>query len=198
MSHYFSKSQASLKSKPQELTYTIKGHTFTFLSDYGVFAKDKVDYATDLLLNHISIDDYDTVLDLGCGYGVIGIVLKRMIHAHVTMSDVNPRALDLAKKNAELNKTDIDIINSDGFKAIDQTFDHIISNPPIRIGKKPLYLLFRVAKSHLKIGGSLWLVINKKHGAKSAITYLKTLYHVEVIAKQKGFHVIRCLNTLTN
>lgn len=192
MSHYFSKNQASLESSPRLLPFTFKDHSFTFLSDRGVFSKDHIDYATTLLLNHVDIQKNDYVLDLGCGYGVIGIVLQKVYDVHATLSDINQRALDLAQKNADKHQVNVQIINSEGFEAIDQSFDHIITNPPIRIGKKPLYQLFKTAEKHLNSAGKLWLVIHKKHGAKSAIDYLNTMYRTEVIQKQKGFHVIKC------
>jgi 16S rRNA (guanine1207-N2)-methyltransferase len=192
MSHYFSKNLET-KSEEKTLDYTFKEKSFKFISDHGVFSKDHVDYATDLLLNHISLNENDRVLDLGCGYGVIGIVLATYYKAKVTMIDVNERALNLTNKNLHINQVDAKVQLSEGFAQIHETFKHIVSNPPIRIGKQAMYQLFLDAKTHLADGGSLWLVMHKKHGAISAMDYLKQFYQVHVIKKQKGFHIIQCI-----
>ena len=196
MSHYFSKHQTK-ESNPQIVEYTYKNKHFKFETDTGVFSKDHVDNATNLLLNNVSIVNNQNVLDLGCGYGVIGIALASYYNIDLTMIDVNERAINLAKKNAKEYQITAKILVSDGFEKINQTFNHIVSNPPIRIGKEKLYQLFLNAKSHLKPQGILWLVIHKKHGALSAIKYLNTLFDVKVVAKDKGFHVLACQNTLT-
>ncbi len=196
MSHYFSKHQTK-ESNPQTIEYTFKNKQFKFETDTGVFSKDHVDSATNLLLNHISIEDNQGILDLGCGYGVIGITLATFYKIDLTMIDVNERAINLTKKNTEKHHVKANILVSDGFEHIDKTFDHIVTNPPIRIGKEKLYQLFLNAKSHLKPQGILWLVIHKKHGALSAIKYLSTLFDVKIVTKDKGFHVLACQNTLT-
>ncbi len=192
MSHYYSEDQRDVKSRRQTVMYTHGTHAFRFTTDHGVFSKDHVDTATSALLDHLMINADETVLDLGCGYGVIGIVIASVKGAQVIMSDVNERALALARENAEAHDGETTVIKSDGFDAIDARFDHIVTNPPIRIGKNRLYTMFNAAKAHLKPNGSLWLVMHKKHGALSAIAYLRTLYKVEVVAKHKGFRIIRC------
>lgn len=191
MTHYFSNNQDT-KSNPKTINYIFHKHHFVFKTDHGVFSKDHVDTATDLLLNTVEIKPKEHVLDLGCGYGVIGTVLGVSKKATVTMVDVNERALALAKENADQHKLNATIRLSQGFDALDTMYDHIVSNPPIRIGKQNLYAMFETAKAHLNSQGSLWLVMHKKHGAKSAIVFLETLYDVSVARKQKGFHVIRC------
>ena len=197
MSHYFSKKQDTLKSAPKIIDFTYKNNHLTFKSDYGVFSKNHVDPASILLLENVQIEDDATVLDLGCGYGPIGIALAVTRPISLTMSDVNERALALAEENARQNKVSADIVQSDGLSHISQRFDHIISNPPIRIGKESLYKIYENARTHLNKDGVLWLVMHKKHGAASAITFLRALYVVDVITKSKGFHVIKCQNSLT-
>ena len=193
MTHYFSKDQSTTKSQPKDITFTFKDQRFTFTSDYGVFSKNHVDYATQLLLETVEVKAKDDVLDLGCGYGVIGIVLKSVYDVVLTMTDVNERALKLAEINAKRHQVSTEIHYSVGFNEINKTFDHIISNPPIRIGKQTLYDIFKHAKAHLKSSGCLWIVMHKKHGAQSAMTFLRTLYQVDVAKKRKGFHVIKCI-----
>ena len=192
MSHYFSKNQNDVKHQIKVIDFTYKNRQLTFKTDAGVFSKDHVDSASALLLNHVQLVQNQAVLDLGCGYGVIGIALATSTPLELTRVDVNERAIDLAKENAEFNRVDADIFTSEGFDSVTKRFDHIISNPPIRIGKPALYQLFKTAKAHLKSQGSLWLVMHKKHGALSAMTFLETLYKVSLVKRHKGFHVIRC------
>jgi 16S rRNA (guanine1207-N2)-methyltransferase len=197
MSHYFSKN-TDTKSNEKTIAYTYRGFNLSFISDHGVFSKDHVDGATDLLLNHLNINNGASILDLGTGYGIIGISVTKAFQTNTQMIDINERALTLATRNAQLNNVDVKIIYSDGFEAVNESFDHIISNPPIRIGKQSLYQLFKTAKEHLNKNGALWLVMHKKHGALSAIEFLKNHYEVHVVKKQKGFHVLQCINSLTN
>ena len=189
MSHYFTNDD-KLKSQPVKLVFDHAQHRFHFISDAGIFSKNHIDHATQLLLKHLDIAPHQKVLDLGCGYGVIGIVLAKLHKAYVTMSDVNRRALVLAQENARINKTDIKLLESDGFTHIKDTFDHIVSNPPIRIGKTHLQTLYEEAMHHLNVSGRLWLVIHKKHGALSTMRFLETLGEVNLIHRSKGIHVI--------
>ena len=197
MSHYFSK-QPTTKSNPQAIEFHYHNHKFVFNSDRGVFSKDHVDFATQLLIESVEVQKNQKVLDLGCGYGVIGIVLSKITPLELTMIDVNQRALELTNQNLLKHGVNAEVIESDGFEKLTETYDHIITNPPIRIGKTSLYKLFFNAKSHLKPKGILWIVMHKKHGVLSAVKYLNELYTVNTVIKQKGFHVIACHNLLTN
>lgn len=196
MDHYYS-SNPSSKSEERILEYKIKDISLKFISDNGVFSKNHVDFATDLLLNAIASESINgKILDVGCGYGVIGITLAKLFSVKVTMLDVNERALDLAKRNAEKNETnDIEIVESNGFENISQKYDIIVTNPPIRAGKEVIYKMYDDAKEHLNDGGAFYLVINKKHGAPTTMKHLKELFEeVEVIDKRAGFNVIKCKN----
>ncbi len=199
MSHYYEPSQKDVKSNPKKITYTFRSNTFEFTTDHGIFSKDHVDDATHLLLESIQLKSNQKVLDLGCGYGVIGIVLNIIHGAQVTMVDINQRALDYAQGNVIDNHSTASVINSDGFSAIEEeTFDIIISNPPIRIGKQKMYAMFLQAKAHLNNHGALWLVMHKKHGALSAMKYLEQHYNVHCVKKTKGWHIIECRKALTD
>jgi 16S rRNA (guanine1207-N2)-methyltransferase len=168
-----------------------------FITDNGVFSKNHVDIATSFLLKTIYNEVKGEVLDVGCGYGVIGITVAKNSNVQkVTMLDVNHRALELAKRNCEKNKVvnKVKILESDGFENIVDKYDTIITNPPIRAGKTVIYKMYEDAKEHLKDSGALYLVINKKHGAPSTITFLNTLFgNCEVLDKKTGFNVIRCV-----
>lgn len=194
MDHYYSSNPTS-KSDERILEYEISDISFKFISDNGVFSKNHVDFATDFLLNVISKEEISgKVLDVGCGYGVIGITLSKLFDVDVTMLDVNSRALELAKRNAAKNETEnAKIIESNGFENINEQFDVIVTNPPIRAGKSVIYNIYEEAKKHLNQYGKFYLVINKKHGAPSTIKYLKELFNeVEILDKKAGFNVIRC------
>lgn len=196
MDHYYTKNPTS-KSEERMLEYEINEKKYKFISDNGVFSKEHVDFATDFLLKTIYNEANGDVLDVGCGYGVIGITISKNKNVKsVTMLDINNRALELTKKNIALNKaSNITVIESDGFENITKNFDTIITNPPIRAGKAVIYKIYEDAKKHLRENGTLYLVINKKHGAPSTINYLNELYgNCEIVDKKSGFHVLKCVN----
>lgn len=196
MEHYYT-SDPSVKSEERIIEYEIAGNKFVFISDNGVFSKNHVDIATSFLMKTIYEELKGDVLDVGCGYGVIGITAAKNEEVKsVTMIDINHRALELCKRNAEKNKVDlkVKILESDGFQNINGEYDTIITNPPIRAGKSVIYKMYEDAMAHLKKGGVLYLVINKKHGAPSTITFLNTLFgNCEVLDKKTGFNVIKCI-----
>lgn len=170
--------------------------TFTFHSDLGVFSKDSLDDGSRYLLETIAQADLgNSILDMGAGVGPIGLILASLSPSrHVTLADVNDRALALAKKNAiSLGVEDrTKIIHSDVYLSIDSAFDTIVSNPPIRAGKKVTYAIYEGALSHLKENGRLIIVIRIKQGAYSALAYISSLYKkVEVLYKKKGYLVIQ-------
>src|SRR5256886_4247063 len=100
---YFEKRPAS-KRRPAQISVTIRGHPFTFHTDSGVFSRDELDRGTELLLEAVDLGPCETILDLGCGYGVIGIVAARLTEGgHVILTDVNERAAALARTNLAAN-----------------------------------------------------------------------------------------------
>lgn len=135
------------------------------------------------------------ILDVGCGYGPIGLSLaKAFPERKVIMVDVNQRAIDLAKKNAADNSiTNVDIFSSDLLEKVETNdFAAILTNPPIRAGKETVHKLFEDAYNHLAVNGELWIVIQKKQGAPSAIEKLKTMsQEVTVVGKKKGYYIIK-------
>lgn len=192
MAHYFENDE-NLKSNETEKTVIINNTKLKFITDNGVFSKKGLDFGTRTLLESISRVD-GKVLDFGCGYGPIGIYLKKTFDCSVTMLDINKRSVSLALKNASLNNVDVNIIESDMYEQIKDKYNYIISNPPIRIGKEKLYKILFDAKKYLEKNGKLIIVVNKNQGAKSLIKDLEKEYKVEVITKNKGFYIISALN----
>ena len=190
--HYYTRNPAS-ESRPVDCEYVYRGIPLAFRTDAGVFSKGEVDDGTDLLLKSLPEEMTGDILDLGCGWGVIGICMaRRWPDTRVTMADVNLRALELARGNAERNRAEVCCLESDGMKALkDRRFDAVITNPPIRAGKQVIYRMFADAEECLRPGGSLILVIRKQQGAESCLRYLQTLFpKVEKTAKSGGFWVL--------
>ena len=191
MAQYFD--NVDLKSELRKIDVKIFDMFFSFYSDNGVFCKDKLDYGTRLLLENIDWNNISgSILDVGCGYGPIGIIASKITGSSVTMCDVNKRALHLAERNIKENNVDCVVVESNCYENITDTYDTIITNPPIRAGKKIVYEIVFGAKDHLNDNGSLYLVIHKDQGAKSLLKDLEKEYITEVLEKDKGFFVIKC------
>ena len=191
--HYYTRTPTS-ESRPVNCEYTYRGIPLTFQTDAGVFSRGEVDTGTDLLLNALPEEMQGDILDLGCGWGVIGIcVARKWPEARVTLADINQRALALSRENAKRNRADVVCAESDGMAAFEgRQFDTVITNPPIRAGKQVIYRMFADAAKCLKPGGALYLVIRKQQGAESCMKYLGTVFAaVEKIDKSGGFWVIR-------
>lgn len=190
--HYYTKSPTS-KDNSHVVAYNIGKHSFRFASADGVFSKYSVDYGSNLLVAVVSKQKRpDTLLDIGCGYGVIGIALATIFGTHATMCDINERAVALAKKNTK--NVDAAVLQSDGLDSIEGTYDMIVTNPPIRAGKSVYYRWFTDSIDYLNAGGSLYCVIQKKQGAPSAVKHLEGIYgNCEIIAKDKGYYILECV-----
>jgi 16S rRNA (guanine1207-N2)-methyltransferase len=193
--HYYSRTQ-KVESDPKFWDCSVKNNQFRFKTDNGVFSKREVDFGSRLLIESFEMPKTEgLLLDVGCGYGPIGLSLAkyyqdRMIH----MVDVNGRAIELAKENAELNRIqNVKVYESDCLLNVkEKTFAAILTNPPIRAGKKTVHDIFEQSFEHLTSQGELWVVIQKKQGAPSAIEKLNNLFnHVETIDKSKGYFVIK-------
>jgi len=196
MDQYYSSNPTS-KSNEREINYKIGEYQFKFIVDNGVFSKERVDFATDLLLKSLIKEDINgKLLDVGCGYGVIGIVISKVFSVESKMIDINTRALGLAEKNAKINKCNgVSIVESNSFEKIkdDEVFDIIVTNPPIRAGKAVIYDIYEKSFNHLRSGGKFYLVINNKHGAPTTKKKLLELFgNCEVLDKKDGSNVLKC------
>ena len=189
MNHYFT-NDTSVKHNVKTKEVFINMKQFSFFTDNGVFSKKGLDFGTRTLLESLPSDIKGDVLDFGCGYGPIGIYLKKTYSCNVDMIDINERSIDLAIKNANLNKVDVNVFKSDIYENVTKKYDYIITNPPIRVGKEILYKILFGAKEYLKENGKIYLVINKDQGAKSLMKDLEKSYKVELVNKNKGFFII--------
>ena len=198
--HYFTREPRSVH-QPARVDFSYRGHPLVFLTDSGVFSRFEVDQGTALLLNVLPDSLSGEVLDMGCGYGVIGVCVgKAWPGCAVTMADVNERAVDLASQNAARNGVKAQALQSDGYAEIpvERSFDLILQNPPIRAGKPVIYAMFADGAKRLAPSGALWLVIRRQQGAPSAVTYLRTLFgDVSAVEKKGGYWVLRCQSPLT-
>ena len=194
---YFAKNNDELPSNPKIIQAKINEISLKFKTDNGVFSKDFLDYATKILLEKIDFNSIENgaILDVGCGYGPIGIYAAKVSKNPVVMLDVNPRALALSRENIVLNGVDATVLESDCLTSVlDREFSCIITNPPIHAGKEVIYKIFEQSYDRLITNGSLWIVIQQKHGAPSAIKKLESIFGiVEIVYKKKGFYILKCV-----
>lgn len=194
--HYYTRTPSSM-SDERTITADLRGHSLRFTTDAGIFSRDYVDFGSRLLVETMEIPVGAKVLDVGCGYGPIGIAAAKLHEANrVTMIDVNERAVELAKRNVEMNQVhNARVMVSDLYEAVtDRDYDVVLTNPPIRAGKQVVHAIFSGALEVLRAGGSLWVVIQKKQGAPSAFAKLQELYSsVEEVTKDKGYRIFRAV-----
>ncbi|GAB6992504.1 class I SAM-dependent methyltransferase [Paenibacillus pini] len=198
--HYYS-NKPDAQHDRKTLDELLRGEKYRFISDAGVFSKKGVDFGSKVLIEAMDIPVNADVLDLGCGYGPIGLSAARLAHkGHVIMLDVNSRAVQLAKENANLNGIhNVTILESDLFDAVEgKLFDVVLTNPPIRAGKETVHAIFEQAWEHLRDNGSIWVVIQKKQGAPSAKTKLESLFgKVEEVTKDKGYRIFKATKSIS-
>ncbi|MDN5327557.1 MAG: hypothetical protein PWP03_195 [Candidatus Woesearchaeota archaeon] len=192
MEHYFTEKPKS-KKIIKEIEFQDQDLSFSLLSASGLFSKDKVDLGTKVLLKYNNVTDNSRVLDLGCGYGIVGIYLaKKFQNIKVVMSDINERAVEIAKLNVKKhNLSDrIKVVKSDGFNEINGTFDYILLNPPQTAGKDVCFKLIEGSFDHLKEGGYLNLVARHKKGGATLMEKMNEVFNnVQVLGKKSGFRV---------
>ena len=193
MSQYFDNDK-NIKSERKIIKFNFNNKDFSIYSDNGVFSKDRFDYGTRVLLNSVDIDKLSgNVLDLGCGLGVVGIILGTFNKGiNIDMVDINERAIDLVKNNLVLNNVKANVFISDIYSNIDNKYDFIITNPPIRAGKNVIRVFLLGSYDYLKDDGILYFVMRKDHGVKSMIKELSVKFNTSIVNKDKGFYVVLC------
>ncbi len=193
MGQYFDNDK-NIKSERKIIKFNFDNKVFSIYSDNGVFSKDRFDYGTRVLLNSVDIDKLSgNVLDLGCGLGVVGIILGTFNKGiNIDMVDINERAIDLAKNNLVLNNVKANVFVSDIYSNIDNKYDFIITNPPIRAGKNVIRGFLLGSYDYLKDDGILYFVMRKDHGVKSMIKELSVKFNTSIVNKDKGFYVVLC------
>lgn len=191
MSQYFDNDK-NIKSEKRLIKFNFNNKEFSIYSDNGVFSKDRFDYGTRVLLSNIDIFKLrGNVLDLGCGLGVVGIILGTFNrNINIDMIDVNERAILLSRENLVLNNVKANIFVSDIYKAVNKKYNYIITNPPIRAGKDVIRSFLFDGYDYLEDDGVIYFVMRNDHGVKSMIKELENKYVVNVIDKDKGFYVV--------
>lgn len=192
MNHYFTNDN-NIKSNKKIMNITFAGKNISLYTDNGVFSKEHFDYGSKLLItNFIKEPKKGRVLDLGCGYGVIGILLSDNKELFIDMVDVNLRAVKLTTENLKLNKIEnANCFESNIYSNVKEKYNYIITNPPIRAGKEVIRKFLYEAKEHLLDKGEVWFVMRKDHGVKSMIKELEKIYLVKIIDKDKGFYIVQ-------
>lgn len=191
MSHYFSEKQDS-KFVLKKISIKTKKISFDLYSSSGVFSKEHLDKGTELLLNKAIIKHNTEILDLGCGIGVVGIYIKLLYqNTKVLMSDINERAVYLAKKNIELHKlNNIEAIKSNIFSNIKKKFDNILLNPPQTAGKEICLKMIEDSFLHLNKKGLFQLVARSKKGGFTLSKKIESVFgNVKVIASKAGYKI---------
>ena len=197
MQHYFIEKS---HKKEDYFTYTemFNGKTYKMHSVDSVFSKDAFDEGTKVLLNTI-IKNYNLsgeVLDVGCGLGTIGIVLKREYpEVSIDMIDVNNTAVELSIKNCKENKVSNNVFKSDLYSEVDKKYKFIVTNPPIKVGKEILFGVVSGTKEHLEKDGEIILVIRKSHGQESMKKHMEKIFgNAEILKRDKGYYIMRSVN----
>lgn len=191
MSQYFDNDN-NIKHNKKIIEFYFNDKNYNLYSDNGVFSKDKFDYGTRLLLDSIDISKLSgNVLDLGCGIGVVGIILGTINkNINIDMIDINERAISLVRDNLTLNKVKANVFSSDVYSNVNKKYDYIITNPPIRAGKEVVRKFLLGGYDYLNDNGILYFVMRKDHGVKSRIKELENKYNVTIINKDKGFYIV--------
>lgn len=193
MSHYFVNDE-SVKSDKRNLYYEFNGVRFKFVSDNGVFSKNEIDDGSEILLkSYIEKGKKGKTLDVGSGIGVLGIIVSKINDVEVDMLEINKRAVELCKENIKNNEVkECVVYESNVYENANGTYDVVISNPPIRAGKKVVFEILEKAKDYLNKDGELWVVIRKSQGADSAKKKMNEVYgNCEIVKRDKGFYVLK-------
>lgn len=193
--HYYTENPNSTHEL-DEWFFELVGRSFRFTTDSGVFSRKGVDYGSRVLIDSFDWQELPEgkILDVGCGYGPIGLALAYASGRTVEMIDINQRAVSLAVENAAKNQIEtVDIHPSNIYETLhEKQYAAIVSNPPIRAGKQVVHTILSEAEPLLAQGGTLTVVIQKKQGAPSAQKKMNEVFgNVEIVSKDKGYYILK-------
>ena len=199
MEHYFT-NNPNTKEEFYKVECIVKDTKYKFTTNNSVFSKKNLDFGSRLMIETV-LDDMDNedgeLLDMGCGYGPVGIIIgKNNPKLEITFADVNNRALNLTKRNINDNgvTNKFEVVESDVYGNIDKNYDYILTNPPIRAGKKIVHKILEESIEHLNKNGVLYVVIQKKQGAPSAKAKLIEVFgNCEIIKKSAGYNILKSI-----
>jgi len=190
---YFSRKPTS-RPRPAEMRVDIRGVSLRLETDAGVFSRSALDRGTELLIEALEVGPCELLLDLGCGTGAIGLVAARLSEGgHVILTDINERAVGLAKRNLRRNGiTNAEARRGDLYEPVAAlAFNHILCNPPIRAGRRLVDRIVSEAPAHLVEGGKLWLVARTKQGADSIRARMAEAFgNAEIVRRGSGYKVL--------
>lgn len=195
--HYYTKNPETAHDFEQ-WSFKLRDKVFQFVTDSGVFSRATVDYGSRVLIDAFEWSELPEgkILDVGCGYGPIGLSLAHASQREVEMVDINERAVGLAQENARRNEIDnVDIHPSNIYEVLhEESYAAIVSNPPIRAGKEVVHTILEEAFALLKENGTLTVVLQKKQGAPSAQKKMQEVFgNAEIIKKDKGYYIIQSI-----
>ena len=188
--HYFTKSPQS-KLKIYRLKVKLRNKDIKFFTASGLFSISKVDIGSEILINKCIIKDNWKILDLGCGYGIIGLALLNSNKTlKLTFSDINERAIEITNKNLKFNKLIAEVIQSNGFENIKENFNTILLNPPQTAGKQLCFSLIEESKKHLEKNGILQIIARHNKGGIELSNKMKQVFgNVKDRVKQAGYRI---------
>ncbi|MCF7799022.1 methyltransferase [Candidatus Woesearchaeota archaeon] len=192
MTHYFDKEQQSELSE-EEITVRLFGKLFKFYSASGLFSREHLDNATKLLVENCELTSGQKVLDLGCGWGAVCLLIgERCSYLKLFACDSNTRAVAYTKKNARKHNISVIVKQSNILDNQDKDFDVILTNPPYVAGRETCFDFINQSFEHLKQGGSLQLVARHNKGGKMLEKHMQDIFdNVTVLAKSGGFRVYK-------
>ena len=195
MSHYFD-SNPNVAHHEKVISFKLFDKQIELITDSGVFSKNRVDEGSLAFLKVLlPLNLTGKILDLGCGYGTIGLTIAMFsTDARVTLADINSRALALCSENAKLLGLSqrVTCLQSNIFENIEGIYDSIVINPPIRAGKSVTYSMYQGSYDRLIDGGSLYIVIRKNQGGPTASKYIENLFgNIELLKRDKGYYIYR-------
>lgn len=195
MGEHYSTRRPTSPRRPRAATVAVRGLRLSLATDTGVFSRGGLDRGTELLLEALELGPCEMILDLGCGSGALGIAAAKLSEGgHVVLTDVNERAVGLAKANLRGNGvTNAEVRIGDLYEPVRElAFDHIVTNPPIRAGRAVVDRIVAEAPDHLLDGGRLWLVARTRQGADAIRARMsKAFGNAEIVRRGSGYKVLR-------